>query len=126
MTSVVVNGSIPIDTPASGTIRIERADGLYSLHAYSAWSGSTFTIAPTDFSGNNAANGANVFISYIDKLAAATTESFTVVYAGSPRSLFIRVRDGGTVNDSPIKTFETTGTLGAAGGSTTAIRTPDE
>jgi hypothetical protein len=126
VTAVVVNGSIPIDTPATGTIRIERADGLYSLHAYTSWTGSTFTIGSTSFAGNNAANGANVFISYIDKLAASTTESFTVVYAGSPRSLFIRVRDGGTVGASPIKTFETTGSLGAAGGSTTAIRTPDE
>lgn len=126
VTAVVITGSIPTDTPSSGTIRIERADGLYSLHSYTSWTGSTFTIPSTDFSSNNAANGADVFISYIDKLAASTTESFTVVYAGSPRSLFIRVRDGGTVNDSPIKTFETTGTLGAAGGSTTAIRTPDE
>ena len=38
------------------------------------------------------------------------------------RSLFIRVRDGAA---SPIKTFETTGTLGSAGGSSTAIRTSD-
>lgn len=126
VTAVVVNGSIPTDTPSSGTIRIQRANGLYSLHSYSAWSGSTFTIASADFSTNNAANAAGVFISYIDKLATSTTESFTVVYAGSPRSLFIRVRDGGTVNNSPIKTFETTGTLGSGGGSTTAIRTPDE
>ena len=126
VTAVVINGAIPNDTPAAGTIRIERADGLYSLHSYTSWSGSTFTIPSTDFSGNNAANAADVFISYIDKLAGSTTESFTVVYAGSPRSLFIRVRDGGTVGASPIKTFETTGTLGAAGGSTTAIRTPDE
>ena len=126
VTAVVINGAIPNDTPSSGTIRIERADGLYSVHPYTSWTGSTFTLTTgTDFSGNNAANGADVFISYIDKLAASTTESFTVVYAGSPRSLFIRVRDGGTVNATPIKTFETTGTLGAAGGSTTAIRTPD-
>lgn len=50
-----------------------------------------------------------------------TTASFTVVYNAN-RNLFIRVRDGGT---SPIKTFETTGTLTSAGGSTTAIRTTD-
>jgi len=50
-----------------------------------------------------------------------TTATFTVVY-NVDRSLFIRVRDGGT---SPIKTFETTGTLTNAGGSTTAIRTSD-
>lgn len=124
VTAVVINGAIPLDTPNTGTIRILRASGLYSLHAYTSWTGSTFTIGSTDFSTDNAANGANLFISYIDKLATATSESFTGVFV-SPRSLFIRVRDGGTVGASPIKTFETTGTLGAAGGSTTAIRTPD-
>jgi hypothetical protein len=125
VTSVVVNGSIPSDTPSSATgkggIRILRVDGSYSLHAYTAWSGSTFTIPSHDFSTNNAANSANVFIAYIDKLAAATSESFTGVYL-SDRSLFIRVRDGGP---TPIKTFESTGTLGSAGGSSTAVRTSD-
>lgn len=121
VTSVVVNGSIPNDTPSAGTIRILRANGVYSKHSYSAWSGSTFTIGSTNFSTNNAANGANTFISYIDKLATSTSESFTAVFV-STRSLFIRVRDGG---GTPIKTFETTGTLGSAGGSATAVRTSD-
>ena len=121
VTSVVVNGSIPADTPATGTIRILRANGSYTRHTYSAWSGSTFTIASHDFSSNNAANGANCFITYLDKLATSTSESFTAVYA-SDRALFIRVRDGGV---TPIKTFESTGTLGSAGGSATAVRTSD-
>lgn len=51
----------------------------------------------------------------------AASASFTAVYL-SNRSLFIRVRDGGV---TPIRTFETTGTLGSAGGSSTAIRTSD-
>ncbi len=122
VTSVVVNGTIPTDTPSTGTIRIERADGQYTRHAYTAWATSTFTIGSTDFSTNNASNAANVFLSYVDKLADATTATFTGVYAAD-RSLFIRVRDGGS--GSPIKTFETTGTLGVSGGSTTAIRTSD-
>lgn len=121
VTSVVVNGSIPSDTPATGTIRILRASGRYTKHAYTSWSGSTFTIGSTDFSSDNAANGANVYISYLDKLAASTSEQFTCVFA-SERSLFIRVRDGGA---SPIKTFQSTATLGSAGGSATAIRTSD-
>jgi len=121
VTAVVVNGSIPADTPSTGTIRILRASGIYSRHAYTAWSGSTFTIGSTNFSTDNAANGANVFISYIDKLAASTSEAFTAVFS-STRTLFIRVRDGGA---SPIKTFESTGTLGSAGGSATAVRTSD-
>lgn len=121
VTSVVVNGSIPLDTPTTGTIRILRANGVYSTHPFSAWSGSTFTITSHDFSSNNAANGNGVFISYIDKVAAAASEAFTGVYQAD-RPLFIRVRDGG---GTPIKTFETTGVLGSAGGSATAIRTSD-
>jgi hypothetical protein len=124
VTSVVVNGTIPGDTPATGTIRILRASGKYTRHEYSAWSGSTFTITSHDFSSDNAANGANVFISYIDKLAAAASESFTAVYV-SDRSLFVRVRNGVVGGEGPIKTFETQGTLGSAGGSATAVRRSD-
>lgn len=123
VTSVVVQtGTIPTDTPSTGTIRIKRADGQYTRHAYSARTTSAFTISSTDFSSNNAANGANVFITYIDVATSSTSESFTGVYAAD-RNLFIRVRNG--TGGSPIKTFETTGTLGSSGGSTTAIRTSD-
>lgn len=121
VTAVVVNGAIPNDTPATGTIRILRANGVYTRHAYTSWAGSTFTIGSTDFSSNNAANGANTFISYIDKLATSTSESFTAVYV-SPRSMFIRVRDGGV---TPIKTFESSASFGAGGFSVTASRITD-
>lgn len=120
--AVVVTASIPTDTPTTGSIRIELDTGIYRRVDYLSYSGSTFVIAATDFTGANTATaGADVFISYIDKLATATSESFTGVYV-SDRSLFVRVRDGG---GTPIKTFETTGTLGSAGGSATAIRTSD-
>ena len=97
--------------------------------AYTSFTGSTFTIGATAFNGSGETAAAtagtspekNVFISYIDKLAAASSEAFTVVY-NADRTLFIRVRDGG---GTPIKTFETTGTLGSGGGSSTAIRTSD-
>lgn len=123
VTSVVVNEAIPADTPATGTLRIQRANGAYSRHAYTAFNAGTktFTIGATNFSTNNAANGAGAYLSYIDKVAASTTESFTVVYSAD-RDLYIRVRDGGI---TPIKTFETTGTLTATGGSVNVIRTPD-
>lgn len=123
VTSVVVNEAIPVDTPATGTIRIARANGAYTKHAYSSYNAGTktFTIASHDFSSNNAANGANCYPSYIDKLATATSESFTAVYSAD-RGLFVRVRDGGV---TPIKTFESTGTLGSAGGSATAVRNSD-
>ena len=121
VTSIVVSTAIPSDTPTTGTIRIQRNSGAYTLHTYSARAGSTFTIASSDFSGDPAASGNNVFISYIDKVAASSGESFTVVYSAA-RDLFVRVRDGG---GTPIKTFETSASLGSGGGSATAIRTTD-
>lgn len=121
VTSIVSDTAIPDDTPATGTIRVERTDGTYSRHAYSSWTGSTFTIGSTDFSTNTAPAGGDIFISYLDLAATGTSESFTTVY-DADRTLFIRVRDGG---GTPIKPFETTGTLSSSGGSTTAIRTSD-
>ncbi len=67
-----------------------------------------------------------MFLAYIDKDAASDTEQVTFKYV-APRTLFVRVRDGGGVakSNTPIKTFETTAGLGVGGGSATAIRTPD-
>lgn len=126
ITSVQVDAAIPTDTPTSGYIRVQDDDGFYRRLSYSSYSGDTFTIDESgsgqeDFNSVNATAGNNVFIAYIDRLAASSQESFTSVYS-SDRSLFIRVRDGG---GTPIRTFETTGTLGSAGGSTTVIRTSD-
>ena len=135
VSSITVQEAIPSDTPASGTIRVVNANGFHVPLGYSSFSGSTFTLDGTyDFSNGtpetgNLADGGDVYIAYIDELASGVpdgngfvTASFTVVY-NTDRALFIRVRDG---QASPIKTFETTGTLGSAGGSTTAIRTADE
>lgn len=112
-----VQEAIPGDTPGTGTIRIWNGN-TYSRVTYTGWSGSNFT-GCTGVPACSA--GADTWISYIDKLADASSASFTGVYQ-TDRSLFIRVRDGGA---SPIKTFETTGTLGSSGGSATAIRTSD-
>ena len=121
VSSIVVN-SIPSDTPQTGTLRVVLDDGRHRYIAYTSWSGSTFTTASTSWANpDDAASGNGVYIGYIDKLASGTSESFTVVY-NADRTLFGRVRDGGS---SPIKTFESTGTLGSGGGSMTAIRTSD-
>jgi hypothetical protein len=98
-----------------------RVSGIYSRHPYSVWSGSAFTITSHDFGSDNAANGANTFVSYLDK-AATATNSFSVVYS-APRTLFIRVRSA--ASSPPIKTFETTAALTSTGGTGTVIRTPD-
>lgn len=120
-TSVVVTTAIPSDTPSTGTIRIQTDAGLYRRVAYTGYSGSTFTIASTDFSTDNATAANNVFISYIDKVAASTSETFTVVY-NADRELVVKVRDGG---GTPIVEFLSPATLGSGGGSSAAIRTSD-
>jgi hypothetical protein len=123
VTSVVCTAAIPTDTPKpSGTIRIQRASGIITTHPYSTYSGSTFTITSHDFSSDNAAANAGIFVSYIDKVATGTSASFTGVYLAPGRQVFVRVRDGG---GTPIKTFETTGTFADSNVSTSAIRTPD-
>ena len=137
-TSVVVNGVIPTDTPSSGTIRVVTDGNLDRRLYYQSYGGSpqAFNITGAgspatgyNFTADNAtATGSplpGVYVTYIDKLATSASETFTVVYLAD-RTLFIRVRDGGTAGDlEGIKTFETTGNLTNTGGSTTAIRTAD-
>ena len=123
-TSLVVDEAIPADTPSAGTLRVTLDDGRIRKIAYSAWVTSTFTITDESWlDPDDATSGNAVMISYIDKLAASTDETFTGVYKGSATSLWIRVRDGGS---TPIKTFESPGTLGSAGGSAVAGRITDE
>ena len=135
ITSVEVTPAIDSDTPSSGVVRVQDDAGYYRRLVYTSYTGSTFTIddvateaydattaADADFSVTGGAIGNNVYIGYLDELAVTVTESFTSVYSAD-RNLFVRVRDGG---GTPIKTFETTVTMGSSGGSATAIRTSDE
>lgn len=129
-TSVVVTGSIPVDTPSTGTIRIFDGSSFVKV-TYDSYSGSTFDCTTDVANVPTASDAADVFISYIDALApdtaAANDEevlSFTTIYNGGlgSRDLFVRVRDGG---GTPIKTFEAPATMTSTGGSIAAIRTPD-
>lgn len=112
----VGTGNIPADTPQTGTLRIELNSGKYRKVDYTAHdSDDEFTIPATNFSADNADATNNVFIAYIDKLAASDQESFTIVY-NADRTIFVRARDGG---GSPMKTYETTSPLNTGGGSAT-------
>ena len=102
VTSVVVNGSIPSDTPATGNIRILRSNGFYTQHPYSTWAGSTFTITSHDFSTNSAPSNTSIFVAYIDGVASGATMSFTSIY-NADRNLFVRVRNG--TGTPKIKTY---------------------
>lgn len=122
LTSIVMAAAIPTDTPLTGTIRVQHDSGIYTRHVYSAYTGSTFTITSSDFSTDNAAAGNNVFVSYLDVGTVLTSENFTSIYLAD-RSLFVRVRNG--TGSPPIKTYESSASLGVAGGSATTSRISD-
>lgn len=124
VTSVVVSEAIPSWTPATGNVRIRRDSGRTTTHPYSAVNTGTktFTITSHSFVADPATTGTGVCVAPIDKLATATSHSFTGVYT-SDVSLFFRRRDGGA---SPTKPQEQAITLASTGGSITAIRQSDE
>ena len=115
------------DTPGAGTIRVADNNGIFQEVTYTGVTVGASTMTFTGLTGApTAAINNEVFIAYIDELATGTSASYTAVYAAD-RNLFVRVRDAGTAGDNlAIKTFETDGTLGSAGGSSSAIRTSDE
>lgn len=111
VTEIVFTAGVPTDIEVPGTLRLVNDSDYEVLLNYTAVSQTTvprdtLTISSYNFSGtqeNDAAtSGSGAYITYIDKLAGATTESFTVVYSAD-RDLFIRVRDGG---GTPVKTAE--------------------
>ena len=119
--------AIPSDTPSTagskGGIRVERDDGLYSLHRYTAVDFATdiFTIPSHSFVANPATSPFNVFVSYLDLSTVLTAETFAYVYA-SDRTHFLRVRDGGA---TPIKNAEATGIMTTTGGTAAVNRISD-
>lgn len=127
VTSVVVTTTIPTDTPSTGTIRVVDDNGFDRRLTYSGYSVSTFNLNVSAFDGQedfnvvNATAGNDVYITYLDLLAAGTSATFTGVYS-SDRDLVIIVRDGGV---TPIKQFITSGTFSSSNTTVTAIRTTD-
>lgn len=134
--TIVVSEAIPADTPNTGVIRVTDDDGYERWIPYSSWATSTFTVntghgdigSNNDFDGitgsgqYQATAGNDIYIGYIDILAAATTASFQSVQSGS-RDLVVIVRDGG---GTPIKQFISAWAQTAAAGSISVIRTTDE
>jgi hypothetical protein len=123
ITSIVMTTAIPTDIPSSGTLRVELDTGSYKRVVYSSFTGSTFTIPSTDFSGTQAAAAGNgAFVTYIDRVATGITETSTYVF-NAPRTLFTRVRNANPGVE--IKTFETTALVGSGGGASTVGRIND-
>ena len=125
LTAFITNEAISNDTPATGTLRIiDTSDTTATReirYTYTAWSGSTFTGLSPSLDRNYSSGVDTCYIPFIDTIAAGTSAACTVIYVAD-RSILIRVR---RYTAAPILPFETTGTFGSTGYSTTAIRTPD-
>lgn len=129
ITEVIVSEAIPTDTPSIGHIRVTDDLGFERRLYYSNWATSTFTISGgdygdgnEDFSGDEATDGNDVYIAYIDVLASGATATFTSVQAGS-RNLVVIVRDG---DATPIKQFISSWSQTTSAQTITVIRTTDE
>lgn len=119
----VGTGNIPADAPATGALRITLDDGRIRRQSYTSHNGDDiFTFTSADYSGNlSAAAGNGVMLAFIDLLCDSDPQEFTLQFDAT-RTLWIRVRDGGA---TPIKTFESQGTLANIGGSAVASRISD-
>lgn len=116
LNTITVSGSIPNDTPATGTIIVVDDDNTEIAYAYSAWSGSDFTvtIAADVYSGTEKA-----YVPYIYAEATGTSVTETSTIYVSDRNVICKVRKAG------ILPFVTTGVYSETGYSATAIRTTD-
>ena len=124
-TTFVVNETISADIPTSGSIRIvdvsDTSATRETRYLYTSWSGSTFSGLSPALDRNYTANDDTAYVPFIDTTATGASVSVTVIYVAD-RSILVRVRRKTT---PAILPFETTGTFGSTGYSTTTIRTPD-
>ena len=129
ITQVNVTETIPVDTPASGYIRVTDNNGFERRLHYNNWENGSpnrfYNIDTTDgnedFAAVNASIGNDVYIAYLDALAGATTMAFQVTY-GTDRDLVVVVRDGGV---TPIKQFIAAWSITNTSKSLSVIRTTD-
>ena len=114
--TLVVQTAIPVDTPAVGSIIVVADDGTEIAYAYSAWTGSTYTVTITasTYSGSQ-----YCYVPYIYETAAGTSVSETTTIFVSDRYVVTKVRKAGIIP------FVTSGTYNSGGYSGTAIRTTD-
>lgn len=116
LNTITISVAIPADTPTTGTIIVVDDDGTEIAYAYSAYSGSAFTvtIAATTYAGTETA-----YVPYIYEQAASTSVSETTTIFVSNRYVVTKVRVAG------ILPFVTSGLYSATGYAGTAIRTTD-
>jgi hypothetical protein len=111
--TVVVQEAIKADTPQVGYLRIGP-----DAYTYTGWSASTFTgVSPTLVKSYTI--GDDAWVPFLDKVAAASSEANQFIFASGFTGR-VKVRKG-----DEIIPFETTFSVGSAGGGTNAIRQSD-
>jgi hypothetical protein len=117
-TALTVVESIKTDTPSSGVIRIK---GLrYTYSSYNAGTKTFSGLSPA--LASNIVTADDVFVPYVDKVAASASESVTFIFA-STFSARVDVRNGS--GGSPIVPFSTLLSVTSGGGSVNASRNSD-
>ena len=115
-TTISTVETIKTDTPSSGVIRIKG-----SRYTYSSFSGTTFSgLSPGLLS--NIVTADDVFVPFIDKQTASTSESVNFIYA-SNFTARVDVRQG--TGASPIIPFNTLTAVNISGASVNASRVLD-
>ncbi|NOR85395.1 hypothetical protein GQ473_04700 [archaeon] len=116
LNTITISVTIPADTPTTGTIIVVDDDGSEIAYAYSAYSGSDFTVTVSAalYSGTETA-----YVPYIYEQSTGTSVSETSTIYVSNRYVVTKVRVAG------ILPFVTSGTYTSTGYSATAIRTTD-
>lgn len=115
-TALSITTAIKTDTPSSGVIRIKG-----KRYTYTSWATSTFSGLSPALS-ENIVTADDVFVPYIDGVAASSSESVTFIYS-SNFDARVDVRNGSGL--SPIVPFSTTITITSAGASVNASRNSD-
>jgi hypothetical protein len=117
-TALTVVESIKTDTPSSGVIRIKGRRYTYS--AFNAGTKTFSGLSPTLV--ENIVTADDVFVPYIDKVAASTSENVTFIFSAN-FSARVDVRNGS--GGTPIIPFNTLLSVTSAGGSVNASRNSD-
>lgn len=123
-TTTIAVASVPEHTPQTGNIRVITDGGTHFLFPYTSWTGTTFSGPSVDFTGDAATSGSDAYLTYIDKAATGTSESFNTIFSGSNLALRARVREGSNTGFE-IKEATGTGTLSTTGGSININRIAD-
>jgi hypothetical protein len=90
--TLVISGSIPADTPASGFVRVARNTGAEDRLAFTSRTGSTFTLSGTLPATYSAGNGC--YVGYLDVINNGSTTITASLQYVSDRNVVLTIRQG--------------------------------